>query len=339
MHRMVATTIPCKLSLCADCAQACAGDSHASSGIDVACPTPQSALAIASPNELHGDSWPSSSTGASSFCSNHQYSITSITNSTGSVSERYAYSAYSQPTILDASASVLSSSAINNRYTYTGREWDATLGLHHFRARWMSGLTGRFLTRNAIGWRAGQFSFYAYLNDRPVSGLDPSGLCQKKRTDKECCDAAKTTKATGAALDAVSKMINSGINDDGKDDSIAGSSIGGVICCDGRKVSCVWESGGNTNTKNKKGREIIDLCITEHEKEHEGQLPDCDPKPDLYRPKVPRDKKDRYECDAYTREKKCLETHKKDCAGDAECESAVESEIEHAEQGIKKYCK
>jgi len=91
--------------------------------------------------------------------------------------------------------------------------------------------------------------------------------------------------------------------------------------------------------KNKKGREIIDLCITEHEKEHDGQHPDCDPKPDLYRPKVPKDKKDRYECDAYTREKKCLETHKKDCAGDPECESAVESEIEHTEQGIKKYCK
>ncbi len=103
-------------------------------------------------------------------------------------------------------------------------------------------------------------------------------------------------------------------------------------------MSCVWESGGNINTKNKKGREIIDLCITEHEKEHKGQLPDCDPKPDLYRPKVPRGKKDRYECDACTREKKCLETHKKDCTGDAECESAVESEIEHAEQGIKKYC-
>jgi len=194
MHRMVATTIPCKLSLCADCAQACAGDSHASSGIDVACPTPQSALAIASPNELHGDSWPSSSTGASSFCSNHQYSITSITNSTGSVSERYAYSAYSQPTILDASASVLSSSAINNRYTYTGREWDATLGLHHFRARWMSGLTGRFLTRNAIGWRAGQFSFYAYLNDRPVSGLDPSGLCQKSEQTRNAVMLRKRQK-------------------------------------------------------------------------------------------------------------------------------------------------
>ena len=208
------------------------------------------------------------------FHRNQQYSITAVTTSAGVIAERYAYTAYGQPTVLDASASVLSSSAINNRYTYTGREWDATLGLHHFRARWMSPSAGRFLNRDPIGWRAGQFSIYAYLNDRPVSGLDPSGLCQKKRTDKECCDAAKTTKATGAALDAVSKMINSGINYDGKDDSIAGGSIGGVICCDGRKVSCVWESDGNTNLKNKKGREIIDLCITEHEKEHEGQLPD-----------------------------------------------------------------
>jgi hypothetical protein len=69
------------------------------------------------------------------------------------------------------------------------------------------------------------------------------------------------------------------------------SRTGDLICCDGRKVSCVWESGGNINTKNKKGREIIDLCITEHEKEHKGQIPDCDPKPDLYRPKVPRGKR------------------------------------------------
>jgi hypothetical protein len=137
---MVASSIPCKLSLCADRALACAGDSHVSNGIDVACPTTKSVFAIASLHELHGDSWPSSSTGTSSFCCNHQYSVTAITTSTGAISERYAYSSYGQPTILDASGSALSSSAISNRYTYTGREWDATLGLHHFRARWMSSL-------------------------------------------------------------------------------------------------------------------------------------------------------------------------------------------------------
>lgn len=86
---------------------------------------------------------------------NQQYSITAVTTSTGSIAERYAYSAYGQPTVLDASASVLTSSAVGNRYTYTytGREWDETLGLHHFRARWMSLLAGRFLGRDLIGVR------------------------------------------------------------------------------------------------------------------------------------------------------------------------------------------
>ena len=101
MHCMVASSIPCKISLCADRAHARAGDSYVSSGIDVACPTTQSVLAIASPHELHGDSWPSSSTGTSSFCCNQQYSITAVTTSTGVIAERYAYTAYGQPTILN----------------------------------------------------------------------------------------------------------------------------------------------------------------------------------------------------------------------------------------------
>jgi hypothetical protein len=127
MRTMDALSIRYNSSLSTDRAQARAGDSHASSGIDVACPTTQRVIAIASPHESHGSSSLSSSTGTSSFCCNQQYSVTAITTSTGAIAERYAYSAYGQPTILDASASVLSSLAINNRYTYTGREWDATL--------------------------------------------------------------------------------------------------------------------------------------------------------------------------------------------------------------------
>lgn len=86
---------------------------------------------------------------------NQQYSVTAITTSTGTIAERYAYSACGQPTILDGSGSVLSTSSISNRYTYTGREWDATLGLHHFRARWMSPSAGRFLGRDPIGYEDG----------------------------------------------------------------------------------------------------------------------------------------------------------------------------------------
>ena len=106
---------------------------------------------------------------------NQQYSITALTTSSGSVAERYAYTAYGLPTILDGSGSVLSSSAINNRYTYTGREWDQTLGLYHFRARWMSGLAGRFMGRDPIGFEA-RNSFYEFLKSCPTQYSDPSGL-------------------------------------------------------------------------------------------------------------------------------------------------------------------
>jgi RHS repeat-associated protein len=87
--------------------------------------------------------------------SNQQYSINAVTTSAGIIAERYAYSAYGEPTICDASGSAIgSSSAINNRYSYTGREWDETVSLYHFRARWMSPKTGRFLQRDPIGYLA-----------------------------------------------------------------------------------------------------------------------------------------------------------------------------------------
>jgi RHS repeat-associated protein len=116
------------------------------------------------------------------YQSNQQFSITAVTTSSGSVAERYAYTAYGQPTILDGSGSVLSSSAINNRYTYTGREWDQTLGLYHFRARWMSGLAGRFMRRDPIGFEGSEWGLYEYVGGCPLVYFDPSGLIKEHRT-------------------------------------------------------------------------------------------------------------------------------------------------------------
>jgi RHS repeat-associated protein len=98
-----------------------------------------------------------------------------MTTSTGAVAERYAYTAYGQPTILNASGSVLTSSAVGNRYTYTGREWDETLGLHHFRARWMSPLAGRFLGRDPIGFEGSEWGLYESLETAPLNRVDPMG--------------------------------------------------------------------------------------------------------------------------------------------------------------------
>ena len=106
---------------------------------------------------------------------NQQYSITAMTTSTGAVTERYAYTAYGQPTILNASGTVLTSSAVGNRYTYTGREWDETLGLHHFRARWMSPLAGRFLGRDPIGYAGSEWHLVEPLGSSPLKNFDPFG--------------------------------------------------------------------------------------------------------------------------------------------------------------------
>jgi hypothetical protein len=111
------------------------------------------------------------------FHRNHQYSVTAITTSTGTIAERYAYTAYGQPTILNASGSPLTpqASSLTNRYSYTGREWDATLGLHHFRARWMSPSAGRFITRDPIGFAGGAFSIVEYCHSNPFVYVDPTG--------------------------------------------------------------------------------------------------------------------------------------------------------------------
>jgi RHS repeat-associated protein len=110
------------------------------------------------------------------YCRNHQFSITCISNNSGAISERYAYTAYGMPTICDASGTPLTiqTSSLSNRYTYTGREWDSTLGLHHFRARWMSGLAGRFLSRDPIGYEDSE-NQYTFLGNRALKFVDFSG--------------------------------------------------------------------------------------------------------------------------------------------------------------------
>ena len=78
---------------------------------------------------------------------NQQYSITALTDSSGTPVERYAYTAYGEPTILDgAGTTPRTASFIGNPYLYTAQEYDAESGLYHFNARMYEGRKGRFLS-------------------------------------------------------------------------------------------------------------------------------------------------------------------------------------------------
>jgi len=193
---MVASSIPNNTVPTSTRAQTRAGGWIASSDNDVA-DTPTSTLCtIASIHETPADSSIASMTPTGPFCCNHQYSVTAITTSTGAIAERYAYTAYGQPTILNASGTPLSpqTSTLNSRYSYTGREWDATLGLHHFRARWMSPGAGRFLGRDPIGYEDG-LDFYAMQVS--LDAMDPLGLLSVVPQDPDPDSPVCTETITG----------------------------------------------------------------------------------------------------------------------------------------------
>jgi RHS repeat-associated protein len=106
---------------------------------------------------------------------NQQYSIIALTNGSGTITERYAYSAYGTPTITDASGSVQSSSADNSRYVYTGREWDSSLSLFHYRARIYNSVVGRFCCQDPIGFKGSPWNLYEFVQSHPLHSVDPFG--------------------------------------------------------------------------------------------------------------------------------------------------------------------
>ena len=106
---------------------------------------------------------------------NQQYSITAVSDGGGSVVERYAYSAYGQVTFVDASGPEISNSAISNRFTYTGREWDNGLSLYHYRARMYDAVGGRFCSVDPMGYEDG-LSMYLFVRNSPSMNVDPTGL-------------------------------------------------------------------------------------------------------------------------------------------------------------------
>lgn len=76
-------------------------------------------------------------------------------------------------------------SSSNNRYTYTGREWDAGLSLYHFRARMYDPAAGRFVSRDPIGYTDGANS-YAHLLGETLTSTDPTGLCKEGWNGSAC---------------------------------------------------------------------------------------------------------------------------------------------------------
>jgi RHS repeat-associated protein len=63
-----------------------------------------------------------------------------------------------------------------DRYKWTGREYDATVGLQYNRARYYDPRVGRWTSQDPLGFGAGDSNLYRYVTNRPLILNDPTGL-------------------------------------------------------------------------------------------------------------------------------------------------------------------
>ena len=93
-------------------------------------------------------------------------SVTSLSNSTGVLTNTYGYDNYGRP--------ISSTGTIGNSFQFSGREFDSETGLEFNRARYFDPMEGRFVSEDPLRFRGGP-NLYAYARNNPVVLVDPSG--------------------------------------------------------------------------------------------------------------------------------------------------------------------
>ena len=110
----------------------------------------------------------------------HERTVHDVVAADGTILDHVRYGSFGNVTgDTDASAAP--------RYGYTGRELDRVSGMMDYRARWYDPRLGRFLTRDPLGFAAGDPNLYRYVHNDPFDAIDPTGLLASQRTG-DCGD-------------------------------------------------------------------------------------------------------------------------------------------------------
>jgi RHS repeat-associated protein len=103
---------------------------------------------------------------ASYYEQDGQGSISSLSNSGGTLANTYIYDSFGKLTN--------STGSISNPLQYTSREFDPETQLYFNRARYRDSETGRWLSEDPIGF-LGAHDFYSYVVNNPLKYRDPMG--------------------------------------------------------------------------------------------------------------------------------------------------------------------
>jgi RHS repeat-associated protein len=97
-------------------------------------------------------------------------STLALTDDTGAMKNRYAYTVFGELT---------QEEAIPQPFKYVGQYsvMAEPNNLYCMRARYYDATLGRFLQQDPLGIGGGDINLYAYVGNNPVMGIDPWGLC------------------------------------------------------------------------------------------------------------------------------------------------------------------
>ena len=201
-----------------------------------------------------------SNSGSIYYHRNQQYSVIALTDEVGSIVERYTYDAYGLMTNLTASATAHTASLVNNRQTYTGREWDEQLAMYHYRARMYDPTAGRFCSRDPIGFKGSKWNLYEYCNAVPLSRRDPMGLASESDDLAPLPDPLPDLPEAGAKCSCRKFIEGKKTEVDGRD----GKRCGVKVYCDS---SCPSGKPGEALFPDVNGN--IRICMTPQSTERE----------------------------------------------------------------------
>jgi RHS repeat-associated protein len=118
------------------------------------------------------------------FQQDREGSVTHLTDPSGNVIEKYRYDAFGAPTFYNGSGTQISSTAYNNRFLFTGREYAATyystyvptFKFYEYRARAYHPGLGRFMSEDPKLFEPGDYNLFRYCHNDPIDMTDPMGL-------------------------------------------------------------------------------------------------------------------------------------------------------------------
>ena len=133
-------------------------------------------------------------------------SVTAVTDAEHNVLRRYAYDSFGNLlSVKDGTGNALATQP-QDRFTYTGREYDSDVDLYFYRARYYDAKAGRFISEDPV-W---DVNLYPYVGNMPMDAVDPMGnryvaFCYTgtgaKNFDKSCKTWEKEIKSKNKNAD------------------------------------------------------------------------------------------------------------------------------------------